>query len=259
MGELEKLRHCLALSRNARALVLRDAEAFHEASTALEHIGQVICGKVRSGLGAYEADLIHLGFDQGMVTKNELSRLFEVIRTARNSAVHDGAWARHVSVKLIEFLLILEEGMEARMKSQKSKKEPRQSPNLLVEDIMVRFPVVAETWQMVVHVRREMLTNSFSNLPILWKDCWHVITDKALMHFIRGAAGDNSRRNMLIGDVLAEALQPGKVLVSKATFCSDQDTIDIAVQKMESSSVLLVCHRGDEKRLVGILSAFDLL
>lgn len=130
---------------------------------------------------------------------------------------------------------------------------------LKVEDIMVRSPVVAETWQMVAHVRREILTNSFSNLPIFWDGSWHIITDKALMQFIRAEASANTRRNMSIGDSLTHEPQSDKVYVSKAELCSDQDTVEEAVRKMESTSVLLVCHEDDKSRAVGILTAFDLL
>jgi CBS domain-containing protein len=251
MGELEKLRHCLALSRNARALVLRDAEAFHEASTALEHIGQVICGGVRNGLFQYEPNLIGLGLDQGVTNENQLSRLCQFIRTSRNSAVHDGAWARHVSVKLIEFLVILEDGIQVRMKKE------RNNNMLKVEDIMVRSPVVAETWQMVAHVRREMLTNSFSNLPIFWNGDWHVITDTELMQFLRSAVNHEEykkRLNSPIESVLGE----NKISIAKAETCFDQQSLDDPV-RIKSQPVLLVCQPEDKKRLVGILSAFDLL
>lgn len=252
MGELEKLRHCLAMSRDARALVLRDAEAFHEASTALEHIGQIFYSQVLNGLWHYKDKLIDHAALAGGITTDQADRLFRVIHNARNSAVHDGAWARHVSEKLIEFLVNLEDGIQSSMKNK------RNNNMLKVEDIMVRSPVVAETWQMVAHVRREMLTNSFSNLPIFWDGSWYVITDNALMQFLRSAVNRDDLK-LRLNSQIETALQENKVHVARAKTCSDQDNVDEAVRMMKSEPVLLVCHHGDEKRLVGILSAFDLL
>lgn len=257
--EIEKLRHSLTLLRDARALVLRDAESFHEASTVLEHIGQILCGEVKDGLSHYKDSLIQLALEEGHVTKDQVSRLFKVILNSRNSAVHDGAWARHVSVKLIDLLLILEGGVLNKMEAVNSKNE---QPTLLVEDIMVRSPVIAEDWQMVAHVRREMLGNSFSNLPILWNGVWHVITDNALMQFLRSSADYKecrSRRNKLIGNVISSEVNSSAVKVLRAETCSDQAPISEAVGKLKAAPVVLVLHEGCQNHLVGILSAFDLL
>jgi hypothetical protein len=48
----------LARLRDARALVLRDSESFRETSTVLEHIGQVIGGKIGNGLKDHEAAIV---------------------------------------------------------------------------------------------------------------------------------------------------------------------------------------------------------
>ena len=50
----------LANIRNALALMLRDAESFHEASTVLEHIGQVLAAQIRRGLGDYRDEILSL-------------------------------------------------------------------------------------------------------------------------------------------------------------------------------------------------------
>ena len=55
----KKRAHCLGLLRDARALVLRDAESFHEATTLLEQIGQIDGGAIRIGLGSYKDTLGH--------------------------------------------------------------------------------------------------------------------------------------------------------------------------------------------------------
>lgn len=123
---------CLARLREARALVLRDAESFHEAAMTLERIGQVLCGQMRNGLGGYGGELLKLATAEDAPEDNEARRLFETVKEARNMAVHEGAWARHLSSRLVDFFIILEQAIVEKMKR--------------AEDIMVRQPVVAEPW-----------------------------------------------------------------------------------------------------------------
>ena len=82
---------CLTRLREARALVLRDAEYFHEAAMTLERIGQVLCGKVRNGLGHYADELVELARGNRSTEDNEVRRLFDTVKEARNLAVHEGA------------------------------------------------------------------------------------------------------------------------------------------------------------------------
>src|ERR1019366_6600678 len=100
----------LGKCREARALVLSDSESFDDACRCLEYVGQVVHEGVRNGLGAYEKGIIWLGLYSGH-PEDEIARLFEVIREARNKAVHDGAWARHLSSRLVDLLLITEEAL----------------------------------------------------------------------------------------------------------------------------------------------------
>lgn len=76
--------------RAARALVLRDSEAFHEASTVLEHIGQVTGGIIGNGLKDYEGSIVGIA-KSAAHSEEAVCRLFNVVREARNKAVHDGA------------------------------------------------------------------------------------------------------------------------------------------------------------------------
>lgn len=102
---------CLGRLRDARALILRDAESFYEAATGLERVGQVLSGRIRNGLAGYEEDLLELATTTGRHEPAETARLFNVVREARNMAVHEGAWARHLSTRLVDLLMILEEAI----------------------------------------------------------------------------------------------------------------------------------------------------
>lgn len=49
----EKQAAILQMLRDARALAYRDAESFDQAAAVLEHVGQLLAGEVRNGLGNY--------------------------------------------------------------------------------------------------------------------------------------------------------------------------------------------------------------
>jgi CBS domain-containing protein len=234
----------LSRLRDARALVLRDAESFHQAAMSLERIGQVLSGKVRHGLGAYESELLELALADERPESNGVARLFETVREARNMAVHEGAWARHLSTRLVELLLILEQAIIAKMKC--------------AEDIMVQQPVVAETWHLISHVRQAMLANSFSNLPVLVNNRWHIVTDLMVMRFLRGAA-NREDRNHRLSTPLGTAIEDRTIAPSEAKCFSRETKLADLDAAMDQGLVLITDGNSSALRLVGILSPFDLL
>ena len=124
----------LSRLRDARALVLRDGESFREASTVLEHIGQVIGGRIGNGLKDHEEAIVSLAKEAGQTDEASGGRLFHVVREARNKAVHDGAYARHLNGRLLDLLLLLEEAIMTNMDR--------------VEDLRcgIRFPLSRGIW-----------------------------------------------------------------------------------------------------------------
>jgi CBS domain-containing protein len=246
----KKRAYCLGRLRDARALVLRDGEAFHEAAIALEQIGQVIGNEVRNGLGCYRDTLLDLAEKTGRHEKTGTARLFEAVKEARNMAVHEGAWARHLSSRLIDLFLILE---EALMKSQTA------------EDIMVRSPVIAETWHSVAQVRREMLANSFSCLPIFHDGSWKIIPDSDIMKYLRRSSnftkwGDiQSENKQRLSATIADAISEVALKPLEAKHCLPSSTIPELVNIMSHNPVLVIEVIGKVKRIVGIVTPFDLL
>lgn len=227
---------CLNRLRDARALVLRDAESFHEAAMALERVGQVLGGKIKNGLGGYKEELLKLAGGDEPAT-----RLFDTVREARNQAVHEGAWARHLSSRLVDFILILEQAMKKRMQC--------------AEDLMVRQPVVAEPWQMIAHVRQAMLANSFSSLPVLHNDQWYLISDLMIMRYLRRAGNDAKERPSQRLESVWQDINPvlAKCMKGSATIA------EIAEQMDDHGLVLITDDSFKPPRLLGVLSAFDLL
>jgi len=235
---------CLTRLREARSLILRDSESFHEAAVTLEHIGQVIDGKLKIGLGGYEAGLLRLCVSTGKNEYSETKRLFQVVRDARNMAVHEGAWARHLNSRLIDLFLILEEAIVAKL--------------TYVEDLMVRNPVIAEPWHMVAHARKAMLANSFSCLPIYFEGKWQLLCDTVIMRFLRkepAPAHFSERLEMRISSLVEKK----HIELAPAICCSPKDTLDVIVKKMTYLPVLVTKEIESHARLLGIVTPFDLL
>ena len=235
--------YCLILSRNGRALILRDSESFHEAVTMLEQIGKALSGKIRNGLGGYMDVLLELMGMSGSDTTDENERLLNVVKEARNMAVHEGSFARHLSSRLIDLFLILEEAIMTKLEH--------------VEDIMVRNPTVVEGWQMVANARREMLANSFTFLPILHDGKWQLIADFEVMHFLRSSSdlSKNDRLSMSLGT----SINKKSIHLIPVRTCNPSDTISDLTKIIENLPVLVIKEFDGEKKLLGIVTPFDLL
>ena len=230
----------LGKCREARALVLSDSESFDAACRSLEYVGQVVHEAVGNGLGAYEKGIIWLALSSGH-PEDEIARLFRVIREARNKAVHDGAWARHLSSRLIDLLLIIEEALVKDLTE--------------VRDLMVRNPVVAKHWHLLSHVRKTMLENSFSYLPAAKENGeWVLISDHELMRLIRRRGGGTKP----ISQMVSSALGRGDLNSQEPEMCVQGELIRDVFERVDSRP-MLVFGGPDDKHLVGILTAFDLL
>jgi CBS domain-containing protein len=235
--------------RAARALILRDSESFREASTVLEHIGQVVGGKIGSGLKDYQDAIVGLTNHAGEPKEQEeIKRLFNVVREARNKAVHDGAYARHLNSRLIDLLLLLEEGIVMNMDR--------------VEDLMVRTPVFAESWHLVSHVRKMMLSNSFSWIPIYQENDasgkWVLLEDVSLMKWIRSES-QKSKQKARLALRVGDAISKHELAVKGAHRCRGDSLITEILNQMGERPTLVTEKIDGRERLVGILTAFDLL
>jgi CBS domain-containing protein len=232
--------------RGARALVLRDSESFREASTVLEHIGQVIGGTIGNGLKDHETAIVGLAAGAGQEDEAAVRRLFNVVREARNKAVHDGAYARHLNSRLVDLLLMLEEAIMTNMNR--------------VEDLMVRTPVSAEPWHLVSHVRKLMLTNSFSWIPVFQDkpSRWMLLRDAALMKWIRSEPNKKKQGERLAMPV-SDAISQHKLDVKGAICCSRDVLISVILAQMDERPMLVTERIQGQERLLGIITAFDLL
>jgi hypothetical protein len=242
--------------RSARLAALGDAEAFDGIIHALERIGSYL-SEERLGdqgkpgnLGQY-SDLKQLASSSAIATETPnqfrniltpFAELYDLVSVARNDALHQGAFARHLTKHAIELAIILEDALGGYM-------------DLLVMGFMVRNPVCAEFWQPLGFIRQQMLANSYSYLPALGEDgSWRIVSDAAVATFL-----GPERKGPTRAKRLASQLKEMWSDLPAAAFIDEKAGLSEALNRFQSTRdpVLLILSPG-RKDLVGILTAFDL-
>jgi CBS domain-containing protein len=228
--------------RQCRATVLQDREAFGKAALGLEHLAQFVGAPVGIGLGRSRDKILALVKKEDEDTRRRARSLFEVVLEARNMAVHDGAWIRNRSDQLVQLLLLLEEVVLHELTS--------------VEQIMVSSVIAAEGWHQLAYVRRTMLSNSFSFLPILMTR-WRLLSDEAIVAITRVEANDVRKSRLSL--TVEEAVKRHNLHLTDAkTVRPDEFVADLVTNSPPWP--LLVTEDGlPNGRLVGIVTPSDLL
>lgn len=236
--------------RSGREAALKDAEAFGEIVHAVERLGSFVTGKC-TNLGCYKDELTRIATSSALAEEvpaiasgilTPFPRLYQLVKDARNDAVHQGAFARHLTIHSIELALILEDAL-------------RDSASPLVSDYMARNPILAETWQPVGFIRQQMLANSFSFLPVLRDGIWHLVSDREVAMFLRSSTGAERKRR------LALPLESAQIPFLAADCISEDSPLQDALARFKDRPLLVVDRTGvrGPHRLLGIVTAFDLL
>jgi predicted RNase H-like HicB family nuclease/CBS domain-containing protein len=243
--------------REARTKAFQDSESFSEILFAIERLGSYLIGEI-STLDDYRSCIQTLAKNSPLAEEIpkehpnshiKIDRLYELVMQARNDALHQGAYARHLTSRSIELSLVLEDALMSNGK--------------LVRDYMIINPVCADLWQPLSFIRQQMLANSFSFLPVRDSDkCWNLVSDQALAQYLRVKKAERDKR---MAQTLEKALGETKsvstlnlekdVITVKAT-----EGIDEVMQKISNHCPILVTIDGTKTgELIGILTSFDLL
>jgi len=245
--------------RSARATVLRDAEAFGDIIFAIEALGSALTGE-RANLYQYSYALLDLASrspiadghaTNGSTYEPTVPTLIELVRDGRNEAFHEGAYARHLASHAVALALTLEDALTSP--------EPHELQHTTqVGDFMVTSPTTVDYWHPLGHVRRLMLLNSFSYIPLLLLEegssSWKLISDFSLAQVLRVSPNKQERRRR--ADLsIEEAVEKHGLLLTEACCVLAKDEPAAVLDKSEGKPAL-VFHSG---RLVGIVTPFDLL
>lgn len=235
--------------REARAVAQQDAEGFHEVLFALERFGSHLAKRIRD-LGYYKEQIETVAKRSSLAVeipdkwrKYQLpfSVLYDLVRVARNDALHQGAFARHLTDHAVQLSLIIEDAL-------------MENGNL-VSDYMVRGVACASLWQPVSFARQQMLANSFSYLPLLTQrdgqSVWHLLLDSSIAKYLQ------RDRKQHLAKSIEEAIRDG-LQVEPAQYCFVDAPVADALA-IFTGKPLLIVDKEELDLLIGIVTAFDLL
>ena len=109
--------------RTARLEALGDAEAFVGIIHVVERIGSYLRGR-QASLGAYRSVLSTLAAKSAFSSEKfrifrdvltPFGELYDLVRAARNDALHQGAFARHLTNHAVELAILLEDALGSYM------------------------------------------------------------------------------------------------------------------------------------------------
>lgn len=243
--------------REARYAALADSEGFTEICFAIEALGQRLDGQ-QGSLGTYRQRLRRLANHSPVMSELVLTErsqftcfdaLYEAVQSARNDAMHTGAYARHVTDAALELCLGLEEALMEQ-------EAPRRTS---VRDFMVKAPISVEPWNLVAHARQLMLTHSFSFLPILVDGRWNLVSELALARYLHRQEGRSKLLAKTLLEVTDAKLGPLLQLQEAVVVDGCEPVRDLLHQNIEQAQPFLWLVVDNSNHLVGVLSPFELM
>lgn len=236
--------------REARENALRESEAFDGIVHVVERLGSFLDRKILD-LGKYKAKIVVRASqsalaeaipDQWPDAHIPFTLLYDLVRNARNDALHQGAFARRLTGHAIELSLVLEDALR------------RSLDRPVASDYMVRNPTCAELWQPISFIRQQMLASSFSFLPVQSAAEWCLVSDSEIATYL---GTDTAERKLR----LAHTLKAARIPLQPAKVCAVDTPLDQALRMLDGSPrPILVCRQeGEQQSLVGIITPFDLL
>lgn len=243
----QQLRHFRDEFRAARAAALADAEGYKEPLHALERFGRFLEPSARS---LWDATDVLSDIATRSCLANDLPQhwpefhshfrgLLASTRHARNDVMHVGSRARHLTTHAAEVCAILEDALQEDLNT--------------IADYMVRNIVFVESWYPVSELRRRMLENSFTFVPVRPGDGhgeWRLVGDHHLAQYLGDRQGRQKRLSSSVRDATDNGLgwEAAHLVDAKAT-------LDEVRQDLEQRPILVTTN----DHVVGILAAFDLL
>lgn len=244
--------------RSARYAALADSEGFLSVCFALESLGLRLKGR-KADLGNYRRLLKQIAEDSVVLSEltnrfpstfTHFDALFELVRTARNDAMHSGVYARHATAAAIELCIGLE---EAVMKKEKHLQRH------LVKHYMVKSPIAVESWEPVAHARQLMLTYSFSYLPV-WVGEWKLVSDASMARYIQSSSNGGDWADSLATSI-ENAQDHGLKLVRAQVVALDDEVHTLLGEHSDSQDTepRLWLVVDSTSKLRGVLSPFELM
>lgn len=243
------------LFRDARAKALSNSENYGDLLFALEKLGNCLRGET-SAIGAlsrYKDKIIEFASKSSLAYEvpndtpefhTVFSSLYDYVNDARNSVMHEGAFARHLTQHGIEISIILEDALMDEVQEKR------------IKDFMIRNPVTASPWQPISFIRQNMLANSFSYLPVYHEGNWQLISDLTITKYLLGFERGEKRKRL--SRKLGDALELGQIELLLTKTLNAEISIRHLIENDWNGLPICVVSETS-KEFVGILTPFDLL
>jgi hypothetical protein len=238
----------------ARDAAFRDAEGFQNILFTLEKFGQFLFHKT-GDLGKYKTIISTLASDSCLADEipaacrgwhTPFQDLYELVKDARNDAMHQGSCARHLTEHAVSLSVVLEDALMANAYK--------------VSDFMVSDPVVALPWQPLSHAREKMLTHGFSFLPIWISDPpgseWFLLSDFAVTKYLR--VSDKNLRRQRLATRIEDAVSTKELELIPSSTCGPHLPAEEMISNFKGTPILVV-DQSKPDNLLGIITAFDLM
>lgn len=179
-------------------------------------------------------------------------RLYQEVVAARNDIAHTGTEAVLAGTRTAALATVL---MDALVRVAEEGAMNR------VRDVMVGDPVCAHRWQTVADVRRTMLVNDYSELPLSGggsKSRWKTVTARSLAAYL---ATDRTAKLGLTLEQALEKSRPPLQICEAPTAAEKAPLREVWDAVGEKSELPLIVTRQapDGPIAVGIVTPFDLL
>ena len=226
----------------------------------IERVGQYVSGNPDTALGMAEKSMRRLvkryaraRLDDTGLPGVGWKDLYHSVRHARNDLAHTGSEAALAGTRTAALATVL---MEALAKAAKENATQR------MRDVMVSNPTCAQTWQTLADVRRTMLVNDYSVLPLRDGDCgakWMSVRAEDLAGYL--STGDDFKRRETLGEAIESC--DARLLLHGVPALSEEVPIDRVWSESGLELPIVVTRRlgaeSEESEIVGIVTAFDLL
>ena len=171
--------------------------------------------------------------------------LYDLVRSGRNDALHQGAVARSLTSQCVQLALILEDALKMGLSK--------------VRHFMVQEPVRAEHWQPLSLIRQQMLENAFTQLPayltIGEKGTWTLVSDYWVARYLgTEPANRKARLATTLQDAFAASTEP----LGAAGICFPDTPISDALLQMQGKPLLVIDEEFPD-HLLGIITPFDVM
>lgn len=252
--------HFLEQVRSAREAVLRDAEQFVEVVHAVERLGTYldqVDGETGSlGLYRYGFRIAKIVEYSPLASENPpwqraFCSIYESVREARNDAIHQGAFARHLATNSLKLAIVLEDALRAVAIAEGS-------PMDTIDVYMVKNPICAHLWQPISYIRLAMLENSFSYLPLFdqTSKAWKLVSDYEVAKFLDSVDRRKGLSTFLEDAVRGDGGPKIELIPTKHYIVTDCKS---SVLRDCSGYPAVIVHDKEVGLALGIVTPFDLM